>query len=241
MNNNRKLNCGPVFLLAISLLLSHEYIAAQAQPAIKSISIKKGEVLDIILAANHPDNKDLIARYRKTAIPVALEYSYKPQPSFAISRLVLGNYLPQFMIMGKWVSKAKKEAFLDVITQRVPDFHAQRQGIFRSFQLTSFVLNEDLNLEIDTEKTTVCTAFWEQYEKDSNPFIQKWIQEVKVSGGTIMLSLHNGTSPVGYGYGPDTFIIVQWAAKEAFEAFSKAHPLGYYNDLKDVHQFQVTK
>ena len=99
----------------------------------KSFEFKKGEVLDVILLTQVENSETLFERYKKTAFPVAFEYSYQPQPGFGISKLTLGTNKPVAFLFGKWASLEKREGFLDVIGQRVPDFHQQRRNLFPYF------------------------------------------------------------------------------------------------------------
>ena len=93
-----------VFLLLI-------FTNLEAQEKAKHFEFKKGEVLDIFLLSTVQDSKELFDRYKKTAFPVAFEYTYQPQPGFRIKELTLGTNTPSSFIFGKWASKEKKRRF----------------------------------------------------------------------------------------------------------------------------------
>ena len=114
-------------------LLLFIFLTSQGQDHLKTYHFKKGEVLDITLLTTAPNSAALFDHYKKTAFPVAFEYGYQPQPSFNVTGLTLGNYLPGSFVMGKWKSKGNRQGFLTNITQRVPDFHQQRRALFTYF------------------------------------------------------------------------------------------------------------
>ncbi len=206
---------------------------------VMSYSFKKGEVLDVMLLTTAPNSKDKYMQYRKTAFPVAFEYSYQPQKGFKISELTLGTHKPYSLIFGKWASKEKRENFLADITKRVPDFHQQRRALFPYFDLTYYEMKQDFTFSINREKYNVATSFWVKDTKKSNRFIKKWEKDIKKMGGNIVLHLNDGTSPTGYVYNPDQFYIVEWNDKSAFKAFAKKYDMNSYNALKNVHQLKI--
>ena len=155
-----------IVLFFLSLFLNSQ---AQKKEMI-SYSFKKGEVLDVMLLTTTADSKELYEKYRKTAFPVAFEYGYQPQTGFRISKLTLGNNLPQSMIFGKWKSKEKRETFLATISKRVQDFHFQRRALFPNFDLTYYEVSHDLNFTINRKKYNVVTSFWKGNANDFSKF-----------------------------------------------------------------------
>lgn len=208
-----------------------------AQENLKSMTFKKGEILDILLLSTVPDYEPLFDRYKKTAFPVAFDYSYQLQPGFDITDYTLGNHLPQSIVFGKWSSLENRVGFLENIVKRVPDFHDQRRGLFEYFGLTYFVMSEDLSFSINKEKHNVTTCFWPNENEQFERFYVQWKKEVVEFGGKFVLELQDGSSPIGYYYNPDLLCIVQWENPADFETFAKEHPLSYYRGLKNVHQF----
>lgn len=206
---------------------------------LKSFSFKKGQVMDVMLITTAPNSKVAYEKYKKTAFPVAFEYSYQPQQGFNITKLTLGSHLPANLIFGKWESKAKREGFLSNIFKKVPDFHEQRRALFPYFDLTYYEIPQDINFSINREKYNVVTSFWKEDSKPFLKFMNQWKKEITTAGGKIILQLNDGTSPTGYNYNPDLFYIVQWNDQLAFDTFAKQHPLSSYEDLKNVHQFII--
>lgn len=210
-----------------------------AQEKVKSFDFKKGEVLDIILLSQTENPNELFERYKKTAFPVAFEYTYQPQPGFNIAELTLGTNIAKAFLFGKWSSLEKREGFLDVIAERVPDFHQQRRDLFPYFGLTYYEMNKDLKFSVDTSKFNVATALWNNPLKKDTSFFKKWKEAVKKFGGEVILSLENGSSPIGYYYNADVLCIVEWQDENAFQIFAKKHPLSFYGSLHNVHQFVI--
>ncbi len=206
---------------------------------VKSFSFKKGEIMDVMLLTTAPDSDAKFETYKKTAFPLAFEYSYQPQQGFKISKLTLGTGLPVSLIFGKWESKMKREGFLANISKRVPNFHQQRRDIFPYFYLTYYEMPSDINFSVNTEKYNVATSFWEEDSEKFDKFSSKWEGDIKKAGGNIVLQLNNGDSPTGYNYNPDQFYIIQWDNQSAFEAYAKQHTMSSYEGLKNVHQFTI--
>ncbi|GAB5410431.1 MAG: hypothetical protein BalsKO_27960 [Balneolaceae bacterium] len=223
-----------------ALILSILIISVvKAQDNIIQLEYKKGEVLDIILASTQYDSGDEYNKYRKTAFPIAFEYSFELMPVFDIEELIVGTSFPTTFIFGKWESVKKREGFLDDITTRLPDFHEQRRNLFSYFGLTYYEVVEDLTFFINEEKHIIANAFWEEERLDYTAFFEDWKKNVEEAGGRIIVELTNGTSPTGYFYNPDSFILVEWQSKDEFENFSKNTPLSEYDILKNIHQFRI--
>lgn len=214
-------------------------ITSFSQVKQKSFDFKKGEVLDILLLKTKANTKELFEVYKKTIFPVGIEYTFQPQPSFAIKKIILGHHTPSSMIIGKWESMGKRKGFLNNIVNRVPNFHEQRKGLFSYFGLTFYETNKDLTFTIKSDKFHAATAFLGKEDGESIKFYNKWEEKVKESGGEIVLELAKGNSPVGYYYNADVFYIIAWKNEKTFEAFLKKNPLSSYEDLKDLHQFVI--
>ncbi|MEQ9266366.1 MAG: hypothetical protein RLN81_14145 [Balneolaceae bacterium] len=225
-----------LLIIIIALFTGSE---AYAQNSIKSFEYKKGEVLDILLARLAPDSEELYSRYRRTAFPVAFEYTFELMPVFSITELTLGNNFPTTFVFGKWSSLEKREGFLADIVDRVPDFHEQRRNTFTYIGLTYYEIPQDITITIDTDKVNIATAFWKNENQNFSAFISDWTEEVIKYGGKVILELEEGKSPTGFYYNPDAFYLIQWESKVAFDAFAKANPLAEYETLKNVHQLRI--
>lgn len=204
-----------------------------------SFSFKKGEVMDVLLLSTNVNSEKLFENYKKTAFPVAFEYTYQPQPGFRVKELVLGNHMPNSLIVGKWKSIEKRKGFLANVEKRVPDFHKQRRELFKYFTLTYYEMQKDIDFSINRAKYNVATVFW---KKDTESFLKiynKWKKEVKKHGGKLILKLENGESPLGYYYNGDVFCFIEWNDKKDFEIFTKKHPLSSYKGIKNIHQFVI--
>ena len=225
------------FLLLIALVVFFSDVKAQNN--LVQIEYKKGEVLDIILNTIQTDSEEAYNRYRKTAIPIAFEYSFQLMPVFDIVEAKLGLSVPSTFILGKWDSIEKREDFLKNIVSRLPDFHEQRRNLFTDFVLTYYELEKDISFHVNKEKYNVATSFWKDDEKSYTDFLYGWKDRVEEHGGKIILELTGGNSPTGYYYNPDSFIMVEWETEGAFTEFSKANPLSTYEVLQNVHQFRI--
>ncbi|MDB4292849.1 hypothetical protein N9954_05525 [Maribacter sp.] len=225
----------------VLLVFSVAYTQVNAQEEVHSFEFKKGEVLDVMLLkqSKADDAKELFETYKTSAFPVAFEYSYQPLSGFGISKLTLGTNNADAFLFGKWGSFQKREAFLKVIADRVPDFHQQRRVLFPDFRLTYYEVKSDLKFSIDKAKYTTVTALWAKPGSKEEASLKRWKAEVLESGGTFVITLKDGKSPLGYYYNPDILHIVQWENEAAFQRFAQEHPIDSYRDFRNVHQFVI--
>ena len=220
--------------LAISLISSHQIYS---QSTNKTVALKKGEVLDILLLSQNPDTEADLKSYFQTAFPVAKRMSYQPLPGFKILEHTQGNHRPSSLILGKWSDIKTREAFLTQILKEVPDFHERRRKIWSYFGLGYFEIQEDLSFKIDRDKYHVATAYWLKKEDDSAKFYEKWIKSIDTMGGEILVSLEDGTSPFGYKYDPDYLVITSWEDEGAFEAFREEVSQMKTDNIQHVNEF----
>ena len=226
-------------LIAALLALSFFYSESLGQDKLKAFKFKKGEILDVILLTPAPNSKAGFERYKKTAFPVAFEYSYQPQPGFKVSKLTLGNYSPASLLIGKWESKNKRESFIQDISDRVPDFHEQRREIFTYFGLAYYEIKEDFRFSVSPNKFNVATAFWKSGAGKYSAFVRKWKKEIEEAGGRTIVDLKQGRSQAGYAYNPTTFVITEWKDQADFEKFTSEHPIESYNVVQNVQQYVI--
>jgi len=215
------------------------FSTAFGQQNIKAFDFKKGEILDVIILSQTNDSAALFDTYKRTAFPVAFEYTYQPQPGFGISKLTLGTNKASAFLFGKWNSRKDREGFLATIADRVPDFHEQRRNLFPYFGLTYYEMQTDLTFSVDTSKYNLVTSFWNRPSDQNQSFFNTWKSNVESSGGSVILTLNEGTSPTGYYYNPAILCITTWENEAAFKTFSEKYPLSTYDSLENVHQFVI--
>ncbi|MEL6696683.1 MAG: hypothetical protein AAFP89_10595 [Bacteroidota bacterium] len=204
------------------LMLALAWIGcAIGQSKIDTITLKKGEVLDILLLSQYPDKKAALRSYFQTASPVAKRMSYQPQPGFRIVDHSQGNHRPDLLILGKWRDIEVREAFLTQIVEEVADFHERRRDIWSYFGLQYFEMHEDVSMEIHRDHYQVATAFWLESDNQPSKFYEKWGNKVQALGGDVLIELKEGKSPAGYQYNPQFFVITSWKSEAAFRDFQE--------------------
>lgn len=213
---------------------------AQAQTEIKSIQVKKGQVLDALYITTKKDVGDQLNEYFKTVFPIAEEAGYHRLPSMKIvGSPTQGNYQPSALVFGYWDDLQSREDFLEAIVKVVPDFHQTRRDIWSSFSLAYYELEEDLSFEIDPSKVYVATNYWSEDADDFVQFKRDWLSKAKRLGGQVVLEQVDAQSPYGYLYDPDYFTIMSWSSKAAFEQFYKEDLRMDHSAVKHVNQFIV--
>jgi len=230
------MKCIKFIILYILFLISANL---KAQDNITEIKLQKGEILDILLLRNNSDIAVKFELYKKTAFPVAMEHSYKPLPGLNISRTIFGNISPEALIFGKWDNKILREDFIDIIDQKVPNFHEMRKDIWNCFYLTYYEMESDLTINIDKEKYLVASAFWGNDESSIERLVDDMERDMIKSKAKTVIRLGHGISPFGYYYAPDQFVISAWPNKSAFEAFQNTQGKPNQKVLTNFQQFEL--
>lgn len=221
-------------LLAISMLLLIRI--GYAQP--KTLSLKKGQALDLLLLTTNPDAKDKRKEYFSAAVAVAQEYGYTPQYSSGIKEPpTQGNYWPEVLILATWKVYEDRVKFVKDIETKYPPFHEMRRTIWPNFHLTYWKIEKDQEVTIDPDKFYVATAYWGGEEKPFKTFEKAWKKEVATREGKVVLSMKEGISPFGYHYNPDLFTVTEWESRAAFEQFHSKNVAMDHEGVLHVNQF----
>jgi len=225
-----------IIMICCIALLSHSPDSI-AQTKVDTIELKEGEVLDLLLLRQNPDTKEALAHYFKSALPVAQAKSYQSIPGFRIKAHVQGNLQPEFLILGKWSDLLARQAFQEVILDKVPDFHEQRRTIWSYMGIQYFEMPHDLSLIIDRGRYHVATAYWLGSDKEQVACLDPWKAEIQQMGGEILVALEGGESPFGYQYDSDIFVITSWENEASFKAFQQKQSEQKAMPLKHVNEF----
>ncbi|HAP64299.1 MAG TPA: hypothetical protein DCR93_34075 [Cytophagales bacterium] len=223
-------------LWAITPLLLLQVFALQAQPKIDTISLQKGQILDLLFLSQNPDIEEARQSYFQVAFPVANRFSYQGLPGFRITDHVQGNHRPSFLILGEWADRGQREAFLEQIVNEVPDFHERRRQIWSYFGLCYFELTEDLSIHIDRGKHHVATAYWFEEGEVPKDLVNRWQEQRTQAGGSTLLQLQDGTSPAGYQYRPDYFVITTWDSEADFQAYQQSVSSQALEEVKHINE-----
>lgn len=203
----------------------------------KTISLKKGEVLDVLLLNHLPNNQEDMKEYFKVAGTVAKARGYKGLPGFKIQKHTEGNLKPDILVFGKWSSLANRLKFSDEILDKVPDFNERRRNIWSLFNITYYEISKDMSFSIDKEKYYMVTAFWVKKKSRFKKFIKKYEETISKSSGENIVTLTNGNSYFRYYYKPDYFTITEFENEEAFKKFQIETKGISYNGVLQIHQF----
>ena len=226
-----------LILVCAALFLSG--FVANAQATSKKLTVKKGEVLDILLFAGNPNFQENFKKYRETAFVFATKTGYQPQPLFKVIETTQGGYQPSTFVFGKWPSVAARKKFLAEIVANVPDFHDQRRTLWSSFYLAYYEMAQDFSFEFDTEKIYVATAYWKDGDTKFNIFKNEWIERVKKKGGKVLIELKDAQSSVGYMYKPDYVVLTEWNDRESFNTFLIENKKMESEPIQNVNQFII--
>ena len=225
-------------LTVFCLLISFSTIIS-AQSTITQYELAAGEVLDILLLRQHPDTDDLLSDYFKTAFPLAKYMGYHPMDGHKVTKITQGNHMPSSFIFGKWEDLARREAFIEEVTNEIPDFHERRRNIWSYFGLTYYEIDEDLSFEIDSERFNVVTAYWQKPNASISSFHQEWLAMAQDEKGELILELSGGTSPFGYYHQPTYLTVTSWENEAAFSSFVEKCESLSLNGVQHLNQFVI--
>lgn len=205
---------------------------------VKTISLKQGEALDLLLLRTNKEAAEERNEYFEQAVPIAQKWGYRPQYSSKISNPpTQGNYWPRVLVLAKWEDYDKREKFVEEIVTEYPQFHERRRTIWPNFDLTYWKVEEDQEVPIDPGKYYVATSYWSDREASFGVFKSNWVKEVGKHGGKVVLECKNGKSPFGYYYNPELFTITEWESQAAFEKFHEKNLAMDHTGVKHVNQF----
>ena len=227
-----------ISFLLVFVALIFNISKLNAQNSILQYDFKKGQVFDIIFLTTKPDTKEKLQSYFKNVFPVAEANGYHNLKGFGLGETMQGNYQPGSMIFGYWNGHKDRSEFLKIIEEKMPDFHIERRAIWSTFDLTYYVLKEDLSFEIDTEKYNVLTTYWANDIKDFKSFEKLLRQKTKAKGGNIKLSLKEGNSPFGYYHNPDLLLVTEWESEADFRKFYDENVQMDHSSVKHVNQIK---
>ncbi|WP_340200703.1 hypothetical protein [Ascidiimonas sp. W6] len=222
-------------LVFTAIFLGGLLVSAQS----KTVTFKKGEVLDILLFTGKPDFSKLFPRYKETAFTFALKTGYQPQPILSIAETTQGGIQPGSFVFGKWTNLASRKKFLNEITTVVPDFHEQRRAMWSSFHLAFYEMKEDTSFDLNPEKVLVATAYWKDDSSTFMNFKKEWLKKAKKNGAKVLLELNDAMSSVGYMYKPDYLVLIEWNDRASFNAFAKENIKMSEKGIQNVNQFII--
>ncbi|MEL6124339.1 MAG: hypothetical protein AAFR14_11530, partial [Bacteroidota bacterium] len=190
-----------------------------SQSTTDTITVREGEVFDILVLNLKPNKQDELKAYFRGPSVIARRMSYQPLPGFTITAQSRGNLHPDNLILAKWESLDKREAFLRQIEVEVPDFHERRRDIWSYFGMRYYEMPEDVSMHIDRTKYHVATAYWLESTDAVSEYYTSWRQQIQNQGGESLITLSGGTSPFGYRYDPAFFVMTAWQDEATFDKF----------------------
>lgn len=206
----------------------------------KTISLRKGQALDLLLLTTNPEAREKQTEYFEAAVSVAQEYGYTPKFSSRISEPpTQGNYWPELFILATWKVYEDRVKFVKDIEEKYPPFHEMRRAIWPTFHLTYWLIASDQEIPIYTDKFYVATAYWGEDGRKFKTFSKEWEQEVSRNDGRVVLRMTEGISPLGYDYNPDRFTITEWPDRNTFEQFLAKNVAMDHEGVRHMNQFII--
>ncbi len=190
----------------------------------KTITIKKGNSLDLLTAIRNPDTDDALNTYFGHVFPPATKHGFKVDASFVpISAPTKGNFHTNFVSFMTWPNKESRNSFSKEAEKLSYDYLSERRKIWSVFNLTEYEnLKEDLEFTVSSDKVYVVTAYWVNDTQSFRNAKNNASKKMKAAGGKFVALLGSGKSPSGYLYEPDVISITEWDNSETFNAYLKS-------------------
>ena len=230
-----------ILKICILFALVFKYIAIDAQLNTKSYSLKKGQIFDVLLRSNNDKaSQKAKDQFDQQVLPRALKLGYQVMPHGLYFKDVAkqGNYSPEHMVLGGWINLQRREKAMKILIKEVPNFHDIRRELWTTLFTSYYSIEEDIKFSIHRDKYYVVTAYKHRNKRGFKKFIKILEENVRVSKGSIILKLQNGTSPfIGHYYEPNYFSITEWNSQDEFEIFLLMNRKMNHTSVKYVNQF----
>lgn len=227
------------FYLSITFILA--ITATMAQPDIKTYSLKKGQIFDVLLRNNNGKaSEQAKTQFDSEVLPRAFKLGYQALPHglYFEQVAVQGNYSPGHMVVGGWANLEARENAMQTLVKEVPDFHQIRRELWTTLFACYFEIEENMNFSIESDKVYIVTAYKYKDNKPFEKFVEVWKQKVSEAQGKVILELKDGTSPfIGHYFEPNHFTITEWPTRKNFEKFLDENLKMNHSSVKYVNQF----
>lgn len=211
-------------LLVITLLTFSTTLFASTKkpdPQKQTVTINKGQVLDVLSAIRKPDTDEALNNYFSNVFPSAQQNGFKIDAQFIpIAPPTQGNYHPDFFSLMSWPDSESQDKFRQAAKKLDYKYHDARKEIWSVFNLTSYEqLEENIEFTVTEGKVYVITAYWVDDMESFRKAKEKGSSKLEKAGGSLKLVLGKGHSPMGYVYEPNVISITEWENEEAFDKF----------------------
>ena len=197
---------------------------AQEAAKTKTITIKKGQSLDLFFGNRKPNTDEALGIYFNKVIPPASKLGFKVDGSFITTEPpTRGNFHSDFMSVMSWPNSEARNQFFKDFEKVDYDFTAERRKIWSVFNFVEYSkLEKDINFVVSSDKTYVVTTYWIEDGKNFETAIKNIRSTMKTMEGKLLMQVGKGHSPNGYLYEPDLITITEWESPETFKKFLKS-------------------
>ncbi len=212
-------------------------------PKTKTISIKKGQSLDLLNGIRKEGTDEALKEYFGEVFPPAGKHGFKIDGSFiTIDIPTKGNYHSNFLSIMSWPGEHARNNFFKESKNMTYDFNHERKYIWSVYNFTEYGnLDQGIEFTVSSDKVYVITHYWVNDMTAFQNAKKNASSKMKAAGGTLKMLLGKGNSPTGYLYEPDVISITEWNSSDAFKKYLKSTDEAV-NDAgtKNVYQW-ITK
>ncbi len=238
--SNLKMKTFKLSIVVLSLLIIKVTAVAQEAAGMKTISLKKGQVFDLLLLNTRTGVEEKRKAYFDEVFPMATAGGYNYIPGYKVTETpTQGNYYPDFLALASWNSHADMTQTMKKIKDGVADFDQRRREIWSTFNITHFTMTEDIIFTTDPGKCQVVTMYWRKSDKSFNAFKKSWLEEAKKKGADVKFVLTGGESPMQYYHNPDVVFLTEWDDKNTFDQFLATYSEMDHSGILKVNEFIV--
>lgn len=129
-----------------------------AATASSGLTLKKGQVLSVVMPANNPDGETARKDYYDQAFTLAGQYGLKRETMLKIDDIIISDYKPGAAIFYSYPDAASEKSLGDDPTW--PAIKALRPAAWEELKIFTATVGEDLNLQFDPAKSYTLVIAW---------------------------------------------------------------------------------
>ena len=189
-----------------------------------TITVKKGEVLQLIAPQARADGDQARQDYYKSVFPIAQTLGFKRVGQLAVKQKIVSDYDPGGFIFYTWPSEAAENWLAG--HPKWPSLKAKRPQAWSELKIYTDTLDEDLTLNFDPAKFYTVVVAWFNPENpgDYARYLKGIETAVEREGGRFIYKMHQPRfeSHASPATAPGQITFVEWNSPDGFQRVQKS-------------------
>lgn len=206
------------FIITPACSKSTQEAQAEAGPVQDSLSLKKGQVLSIILPQAKPEASALRQQYYKQAFTLGTKFGLQREAVLAMDDVIISDYQPSGLIFYSYPDAASEKSLSNA--PEWPAIKAMRPNIWEELKIYSAELDSDLNLNFNPNKSYTLVVAWLNPENpgDYQRYLKGIEPAVAAAGGRFIYKMKNPQYEANgaTNIAPGQLTFVEWDTLDGF-------------------------